>query len=113
MQKRTLYSASLLFVVAPFAFGLVRAFTAGDTRMVTMAAASLFGAALADYGLRRRSPRSALGTRALVAFLASAALAGATAYVLGARSAPGIWMVAVVFGLCWAARSVLSELSRR
>jgi hypothetical protein len=48
----------------------------------------------------------------VLTFVVAAALAGLTAYLLGARGAVGVWMVAVVLGLFLAGSVALRAFSR-
>jgi hypothetical protein len=112
-RHRSFYFLAILFRVAPFAFGLIRATQAGDYRMLWMAVASLAGAALVAFVARRhgRDSKEILAISAVV-FAVSTLLAGLTARVLGATAAAGIWGVAVVFGICWAISYWLAGISR-
>src|SRR5205814_29126 len=47
-----------------------------------------------------------------VAFVVATLLAALTAFRLGAKAGPGVWVVAVAFGLCFATSSALLVLSR-
>lgn len=112
-RHRTFYFLSILFRVAPFAFGLIRATQANDYRMLWMAVASLAGAALVALMARRhgRGSREILAISVAVLGVATL-LAGLTARLLGATAAAGIWPVAIVFGLCWAISYWLAGISR-
>ena len=113
-RERRLYVLSILFATAPFAFGLIRLVETGsDLRILWMSLASFFGTFLltAIAKMRTRVPGAVLGFS--VAVLATATLlAAATAYLLGATSAVGVWAVAFVLGLCWASASALYTGSR-
>jgi hypothetical protein len=111
-RHRSFYFLAILFRVAPFAFGLLRATQASDYRMLWMALASLLGAALVGLMARRhgRDSKEILAIAAVV-LAVSTLLAGLTARLLGATAAAGIWAVAIVFGLCWAISYWLSEIS--
>jgi hypothetical protein len=112
-RHRSLYFLAILFRVAPFAFGLLRATQASDYRMLWMAVASLAGAALVALMARRhgRDSKEILAIAAVV-LAVSTLLAGLTARLLGATAAAGIWAVAIVFGLCWAISYWLAGISR-
>ncbi|MFL5623222.1 MAG: hypothetical protein ACJ8AB_11275, partial [Gemmatimonadaceae bacterium] len=47
-----------------------------------------------------------------VTFIVTTLAAAMTAYLLGATSAPGVWGVAIVFGVLWTASYALDTLSR-
>ena len=105
MFKRSL---AFLCALAPFAFGTIRAIQTGnDLRMLWMAFASGVGAVavLALGNARGRKPGA--GRQAAATFVIATLLAGATAYLLGARAAPGIWLVAMVLAVFWAASGAL------
>ncbi len=93
---------SILFGLAPLAFGAIRAARANDLRVLWMAIAS--GIVVAAVVMLRRSTTNrssmALG-RALLALLLGIVAASATGYGFGARSWPGILGVAVVHSFCW------------
>jgi len=112
-RHRSFYFLAILFRVAPFAFGLLRASRAGDYRMLWMAIASFAGAALVAFAARRhgRDSKEILAISVLVLAVATL-LAGLTARFLGATAAAGIWAVALVFGLCWAISYWLAGISR-
>jgi hypothetical protein len=112
-RHRSFYFLAILFRVAPFAFGLIRATQANDYRMLWMAVASLAGAALVALIARRhgRDSREILAIAAVV-FAVSTLLAGLTARLLGATAAAGIWAIAIVFGVCWAISYWLAGISR-
>ena len=103
---------SAAFALAPFAFGLMRATTTGsDYRMLWMAVASAIGALVIAALTTRKKGSLALGF-VLLTLLVSTLLAGLTGYMLGATAGAGVWMVAFVLGLCWAASLTLFSLSR-
>jgi hypothetical protein len=111
-RHRSFYFLAILFRVAPFAFGLLRASRADDYRMLWMAIASFAGAALVALVARRhgRDPKEILAI-SVVVLAVSTLLAGLTARLLGATAAAGIWAVALVFGLCWAISYWLAAIS--
>jgi small-conductance mechanosensitive channel len=105
---------SILFALAPLAFGALRAFTAGDLRMLWMAIAS--GVVVTAVVMARRSAANrsgfALG-RALLALLLGIVAASATGYALGARAWSGILGVAVVLAFCWVLSFVFGAVARQ
>ena len=112
-RHRSFYFLAILFRVAPFAFGLLRASRADDYRMLWMAIASFAGAALVAFVARRHGRDSKEILAISVVLLAvSTLIAGLTARLLGATAAAGIWAVALVFGLCWAISYWLAGISR-
>jgi len=105
---------SLLFAAAPFAFGLVRYFSTGsDLRMLWMALAAFLGLVLVRVFARRRSQtRSEMPAFSGLTFIVATLLAAATARLLGATAAAGIWGVAIVFGILCATSYALDAVSR-
>lgn len=112
--KKVILLIAVLFGLAPLVFGLLRAMTTGsDLRMFWMAmAAWLLPAGVLSTAIGRRRSRRAVAVQSGLIFVVATLMAGGTAYLLDATSAPGIWMVASVFGLCLAASSVLMAVSR-
>jgi hypothetical protein len=113
-REKSFFLLSILFAAAPFGFGLIRAFSTGyDLRMLWMALASFLGAAIVMvFGkARSRKPKGVLAP-STVTFVIATLLAGSTALLLGATAPAGVWGVAIVFGLFWAASSALDTLSR-
>lgn len=106
--------AALVLGVAPIGFGLFRAWqTDADYRMFWMAvAASLFAGGTLLAAIGRRRSHLAVKVQAIVIFSVSTLLAGAAAYVFGATAWFGIWAVALVFGGCLSAASVLVAVAR-
>jgi hypothetical protein len=105
---------SIVFGAAPFVFGLIRAVSTGyDLRMLWMALASFLGALLVGVVGRSptRGPNTLLALSALT-FVVTALLAGSTALLLGATAPAGVWGVAIVFALLWAASSAFDTLAR-
>ncbi|MFL5637946.1 MAG: hypothetical protein ACJ78M_01100 [Gemmatimonadaceae bacterium] len=113
-RERALYLISLLFAVAPFAFGIVRALRTGhDLRMLWMAFAAFLGAsAIEAIGKARTRKGNVVLAFSVVTFIVTTLAGGITAYLLGATSAPGVWGVAIVFGLLWTGSYALDTLSR-
>jgi hypothetical protein len=97
---------AVLLAAAPFIFGLIRAATARDPRLLWMALAAFTGAALVRMIARVRPSGGVVGVSIATLFLATV-LAGSTAYLLGATAPAGIWMMAFVLGLCLAASYAL------
>ena len=93
---------SVLFGLAPFAFGTFRALSARyDLRMLWMAVVSGVGA-FAVRALARRSSEPEPSRRFALLTLGTTTLLGVvTAIVLGATAPAGIWPVALVLALCW------------
>ena len=99
---RLAYLGSVLFAVLPFFFGIIRRIQTGsDLRLFWMATASALGA-LAVEAIKGQS-RHGLSGIAAITFVVSALFSALTGMVLGATSGPGVWMVAIALGLCWAA----------
>lgn len=113
-REQRIYLLSILFAAAPFAFALIRAFQTGyDLRPLWMALASFLGASVVmTIGKARSRKPTVVLAFSIVTLAIAALLAGSTAFLLGATASPGVWAVAVVFGLCWAASHVLGTLSR-
>ena len=105
---------SILFALAPLAFGAIRALNAHDLRVLWMAIAS--GIVVAAVVMLRRSAANrssmALG-RALLALLLGAVAASATGYALGARAWSGILGVAFVLAFCWIVSFVFGAVARQ
>jgi hypothetical protein len=100
---------ALLFSIAPFVFGVIRAFSAHDYRMITMAVFGFIAALiLRPFVLTR--PGSG-GT--LLVFVVTTVVAAIVAYLMGATAAAGIWPVAIVFGFCNATSHFLTVRSRQ
>ena len=109
-----MFVLSIAFALAPFAFGLTRYIQSGvDRRMLWMALASAVGALIVRAIVKARGHHSGYTRAALISTLGVATiLAGATGVLLGAKSGPGVWMVAFVLGLCWMVSAVFAERSR-
>jgi membrane associated rhomboid family serine protease len=111
-RKQGLFILSLLFAAAPFGAGLIRAVQTGnDLRLLWMAAGACVGGVVAILITRSRG-RTSLFSQAATAFILSGALTTAMGFMLGARTGPGVAMIAIVFGLCWGASAVLVSRSR-
>lgn len=113
-RERAIYALSRLLAAAPFAVGLLRA--AGsrrDPRFLGMAFAAFVGGALVMMlGRAWMGKTYAIPMLSVAAWIVGAAFAAATAFRLGATAAPGVWAVAIVFGLCCSAAFALSAMSR-
>jgi hypothetical protein len=113
-QEQGIYVLAILFALAPFAFGLIRAFQTGkDFRLLWMAFASCLGALVAN-AIRKAQSREQNGivSFSAITFIVATLFAGLTGYLLGATSAIGVWLVALVLGFCWAAWNAFNTLSR-
>lgn len=99
---------------APLAVSLVRATSAShDFRLLWMAVAALGGASLVTVmgHTREHTARGALALSA-VALGVAVILASSAAVLSGARAAPGILAIALVFGFCCSASCTLAVRSR-
>jgi hypothetical protein len=105
---------SILFALAPLAFGAIRAAIARDLRVLWMAIAC--GIVVAAVVMLRRSATNrssmALG-RALLALLLGIVAGSAAGYTLGARAWPGILGMAFVLSLCWVVSFVFGAVARQ
>jgi len=111
-REQAIFVLSLLFAAAPFGFGLIRAVSARDLRMLWMACAAFVGAAVVRMTGKGRGRESKMVlTMSAVTLFIAAALAGSTAYLLGATAAAGIWPVAFVLAFCLAIGHALHSLS--
>ena len=113
-KEQFIYVLAILFAIAPFAVGLIRVFRTGnDFRYLWIAFATFFAtiAVLAIGKARSRVPNAAITLPAAVLII-DTLIAAATAFLLGARAAPGVWLVALAFGLSWAASGGLYILPR-
>lgn len=107
--------AALVLGAAPIGFGVFRAWQTDTTdyRIFWMAvAASLFAGGTLLAAIGRRRSRHAVKVQGIVIFIVSTLLAAAAAYLFGATAWIGIWAVAVVFGGCLSAASLLIEVAR-
>jgi predicted neutral ceramidase superfamily lipid hydrolase len=111
-RERLIFLVAILFAVVPFAFGLIRAYTTGsDFRYLWVAVASFIGASVVMTLGKARSRAPTFMLPALV-LVFSTLVGAATAFLLGAKSAPAVLVVALAFGLCWTASCTLYVLSR-
>jgi peptidoglycan/LPS O-acetylase OafA/YrhL len=112
-RQKTFLIAALLLGVAPVAYGLMRVVTRGVNDGFWMAlAASVFAAGVLASSIGRRRSRRAVFIQSFVILVISTVVAVPAAFVAGATSAPGIWAVAIVMGLCLAASSVFLAFAR-
>jgi hypothetical protein len=113
-RERGMYLVSLGMTAVPFAFALIRAAQTGsDRRYLWLAVASFLGArGMMAFGKRCGRKSIELLALSAAALTVATLLAGSAAYLLGATSAAGIWIVALGFGLCSAAGCALDALSR-
>ena len=110
-RERLIYLVAILIAAVPFAFGLIRALQTGtDFRYLWVAIASFIAATAvtAAWNARSRTPLYLAATVLVVATL----VAAVTAFLLGAKSAPAVLVVALAFGLCWAASCALYATSQ-
>ena len=112
-KEQFIYVLAILFAIAPFAVGLIRVFRTGnDFRYLWIAFATFFATiAVLASGKARSGEANAVRLSAAVLII-DTLIAAATAFLLGARAAPGVWLVALAFGLSWAASCALYILSR-
>ena len=107
-----MFLLAIAFAAAPFGFGMLRFVTRADTTGVWMALASGVGALMVRAIAASRGIRGST-LAVLVSTLAVATtVAGAAAFLVGATSGAGVWMVAFVMGLCWMASFLFDALSR-
>ena len=113
-RARLIVLAAVLFGVAPFGFGAMRAMSrAHDFRMLWMAVSSGVGALTVLAVMRRASAtRRAMVARAGAMLVTSMLCAAGTAYYLGARAWFGVWAVALVLSACLTVSAALSVRAR-
>ena len=106
---------SILFAAAPFGFGLLRYLgTRHDPRALWMALASFVGAAaVVAIGRALTRESGSVGAYSAVILIITMLCAAFTGYFTGAGAGVGLWMVAFVIGVCWAASFVFYILSRQ
>jgi peptidoglycan/LPS O-acetylase OafA/YrhL len=114
LPKRVALVAAAACGAAPLAFGLFRFWITGsDRRVLWMATtATLFMVGVLATAIGRRRARSAVTTQSTAILVVATLLAVGTGYLQGPTSGPGVWMIAVVFGLFLASSSVLVAVSR-
>ena len=111
-REQKIYILSILCATVPFAFGLARALRTGtDFRYLWLAIVAALGTAAVIVLGKARSPKEVVAQSAAT-FVVATLLAALTAFRLGAKAGPGVWVVAVAFGLCFATSSALLVLSR-
>ena len=105
---------SILFGLAPIAFGAVRALKANDLRVLWMAVVA--GVVVAAVVMLRRSAANrssmALG-RALLALLLGIVAASIAGYAFGARAWFGILGMSVVLAFCWVLSFIFGAVARQ
>lgn len=113
-REQIIYFLSILFAAGPFVAGLFRAFSTGtDLRLLWMAFASALGATAAIAVMKARGGQSkSIRTFSSVVLVVATLAAGLVGFLLGATAGPGVWMVAVVLGLFFAASCALYSHSR-
>jgi hypothetical protein len=113
-RERLLYLLSVPFTLAPFIAALIRLLQTGsDLRMLWMAFASFLGTSIVmAIGKTRSGTAGAVLVFSAITLVVATLLAGVTAYALDARNAVGVWLVAFVMGLSWAASYAFFNLSR-
>jgi hypothetical protein len=100
---------SLVFAMAPFGFAMLRFVSTGtDLRMLWMTCAAMVGAGIVIAVRKDRSTSTSIAV-----FVVGTLLAGITGYLLGARAAAGIWLVAIALAFCFAASHVFAARSTR
>jgi hypothetical protein len=100
-SQRSLRIISIVFAAVPFAFALMRAVsTRTDFRYLWLALASFLGATAVVMIARRRAGSIEGIALWAVAMLVATLLAGCAAILQGAKSGPGVWIVALGFGFC-------------
>jgi hypothetical protein len=113
LREPSVTALAVLLAAAPFVAGLIRAAKASDLRLLWMALAAFLGSVLVRWvATGRGRAHDGAAALCLLTFVVAAALAGLTAYLLGARWAVGVWMVAVVLGLFLAGSVAVRALSR-
>ena len=106
--------AAAMAAAVPVAFGVIRAVTTGDdVRYLWMAAAAILGS-MAFVPWRSGAARSStlpIG-RGMAAIVSGTVCAAVMAVIQGARSVPGVAIVAVSFGLCTGMSAMFAMLAR-
>src|SRR5689334_13660867 len=103
---------SLMLAAIPFAFGIIRLRTTGnDWRYVVVALAGL-AASIVIPAVLQRSLRHPIAA-GLAVFVGSTAAAIAAAMFQGTTLNPGLIVVAVAFGACFAASAVCYQTAGR
>jgi hypothetical protein len=113
-RQLTIFLLSILFAAAPFAFALIRALSTGyDLRLFWMAFASLLGSAVViGTGKARSRKLSRIFAMSAVVLVIAALFAVFAAWLLWSLASVGVWLFAIVFGVCWAASYALHAVSR-
>lgn len=113
-RRPWLLLGAVTFAAVPVAFGGIRAIATGDdVRYLWMAAAAILGS-LAIVPWTRAAPRASAPPigRAIAAIACGTAGAAITGVLQGARSVPGVAIVALSFGLCTGLGAVFAMLAR-
>lgn len=105
---------SILFALAPFGAALIRARQSGDVRMFWMALAGLAAAALIA-SVAKSLNAVGTGMVAAVTLVVATVAAAAARLAFGGMSvgSVGLWMVAAVFGICFAISTAFLAKLRR
>jgi hypothetical protein len=113
-RRPWLLLAAALAAAVPVAFGGIRAGTTGDdVRYLWMAGAAILGSLAVVPWRSRVAPASTVPIgRAMTAIASGTACAAAMAVFQGARSVPGVAIVALSFGLCTGASAMFAILAR-
>jgi len=105
---------SIVFALAPLAFGAIRAYTARDLRVLWMAVAAGIVVTAVVLLRRSRANRSSMALgRALLALLLGIIASCVTAYALGARAWFGIVGMSFVLAFCWVLSFVFGAVARQ
>lgn len=105
LRQRLLYNVGVVLGVAPLLASAIPILQAHDFRILWMTLAALFGILLVPAIVQSQS------RRALVTLISATVFAGVTGFLLGARHGPGVWMVALAIGVCWAGSYALFDMS--
>ncbi len=105
---------AMLLGAAPIGVGLDRyASTGWDLSVLWMAlAASIFAAGVLASAIGKRRSRHQVLVQSAVILVVGALLAAATGMVFGEAGGSGVWMVAIVLGLCLGTASELIAFAR-
>ena len=114
IQRRTVpFALSILFAVAPFVAGIVRANSkAHDLRLMWMALIASTGAIVIVTVVKLPEGRSPQWFAFSVGVFA-VGLSTLTAFLLGAQAIAGVLAIGIVFGFCFAMYCWLDLFSRR
>jgi hypothetical protein len=113
LSRPWIVAAATIAAAVPVAFGCLRAISTGDdVRYLWMAGAAILGSMAVLPHSGARAPANGWIGRGLAAVASGAACAAVAAVVQGARSVPGVAIVAVAFGLCTGTSARLVMLAR-